>query len=142
MLFRSSVIQIAAHEERFGLEALYDLCRLTRRLVDPLNIGRVIARPFIGKTAQDFTRTGNRKDFAIPPPHGNLLDRAAEAGRAIVSIGKIGDIFSHRNTGAEIKGAGHADLMARTETALKTLPDGGLIFANYLDLDKIGRAHV
>ena len=130
-----SVVQIAAHEETFGLDRLYDLCRLVRGLVDPLNIGRVIARPFVGPGPGAFRRTANRKDFSMPPPDGNLLDRAAEAGRAIVAIGKIGDIFAHRNTGVEIKGAGHADLVEKTLRAMQGLPDGGLLFANYLDLD-------
>ncbi len=130
-----SVLQIAAHEETFGLRRLYDLCRIVRRLVDPLNIGRVIARPFVGPGPGAFKRTPRRKDFAMPPPAGNLLDRAAEAGRAIVSIGKIGDIFAHRNTGREIKGAGHADLVEKTLAAMDELPDGGLLLANYLDLD-------
>lgn len=130
-----SVLQIAAHEEAFGLARLYHLCQIARGLVDPLKIGRVIARPFTGSGPGDFHRTPNRRDLAMPPPMGNLLDRAAEASRAIISIGKIGDIFAHRNTGHEIKGAGHADLMTKTSDALKVLPDGGLLFANYLDLD-------
>ncbi len=130
-----SVIQIAAHEERFGLEALYDLCRITRRLVDPLKIGRVIARPFIGKTAQDFTRTGNRKDFAIPPPHNTILDRAADAKRAITSIGKIGDIFTHRNTGREVKANGNQALFDAMLPEIDALPEGGLLFANFVDFD-------
>jgi len=130
-----SVLQIAAHEEAFGLRRLYDFCEATRELVNPLRIGRVIARPFLGGRADDFQRTPNRKDFAMPPPDGNVLDRAAEAGRAIVSIGKIGDIFCHRHTGEEIRGDRHADLFAKLLRALETLPDGGLIFANFLDLD-------
>ena len=130
-----SVLQIAAHEETFGLERLYELCQIVRVLVDPLNIGRVIARPFFGARPGDFRRTPNRKDLAMPPPVSNLFDRAAEAGRSVISIGKIGDIFAHRNTGREIKGAGHADLLQKTSAALKTLPEGGLLFANYLDLD-------
>ena len=130
-----SVLQIAAHEQAFGLERLYDLCRIGRRLCDPLNIGRVIARPFVGAAAKDFVRTANRKDFAVPPPDGNLLQRAARAGRAVVSIGKIGDIFAHRDTGAERKGKsndGNVDLLIE---ALKTTPDGGLIFVNLVDFD-------
>lgn len=130
-----SVLQIAAHVDTFGLGRLYDLCSLTRTLVDPLRVGRVIARPFTGARAGEFRRTPDRKDFAMPPPRGNLLDRAGEAGRAIVSIGKIGDIFGHRNTGVEIKGDRHPDLFAKMLRALATLPDGGLIFANFLDLD-------
>ena len=130
-----SVFQIAAHEEAFGLERLYDVCRIARKLCDPLNVGRVIARPFVGDTATDFVRTSNRKDFAVPPPNGNLLARAAEAGRAIVSIGKIGDIFAHRDTGREIKGKnndGNVDLLI---AALKDTPEGGLIFVNLVDFD-------
>ena len=70
-----SVLQIAAHEEHFGLDRLYALCKTVRGLVDPLKIGRVIARPFIGSPEDGFTRTGNRKDFAIPPPQETILDR-------------------------------------------------------------------
>ena len=130
-----SVLQIAAHEESFGLERLYDLCRLARDLCDPLKIGRIIARPFIGQAPGAFKRTPRRKDFAMPPAAGNLLDRAAEARRSVISIGKIGDIFAHRNTGEEIKGAGDMDLFDKTLEAFDRLPDGGLLFANYLDLD-------
>ncbi len=130
-----SVLQIAAHEVAFGLQRLYDLCALTRRLVDPLRIGRVIARPFTGSHPGEFRRTGNRKDFAMPPPQGNLLDRAATARRAVVSIGKIGDIFCHRNTGEEIRGERHPDLFTKMLQAFHSLPDHGLIFANFLDLD-------
>ena len=110
----NSVLQIAAHEQTFGLERLYDLCRITRRLCDPLKIGRVIARPFLGASAKDFARTSNRKDFAMPPPEGNILQRAAHAGRVVVSIGKVGDIFAHRDTGEERKGKnndGNVDLL-------------------------------
>src|SRR5271166_741062 len=77
-----SVLQIAAHEEAFSLDRLYELCRVARKLCDPLKIGRVIARPFIGRTAREFVRTPHRKDFAIPPPDGNILQRAARASRS------------------------------------------------------------
>ncbi|MBV9702445.1 MAG: phosphopentomutase [Methylobacteriaceae bacterium] len=130
-----SVLQIAAHEERFGLMRLYELCRIARRLCDPLRIGRVIARPFVGATAADFVRTANRKDFAVPPPPGTVLERADAAGRKIVTIGKIGDIFAHQHTGEEMKGTGNAQHFAMTLAALAALPDGGLIFANYVDFD-------
>ncbi len=130
-----SVFQIAAHEEAFGLERLYELCRIARRLCDPLNVGRVIARPFVGTSAKDFVRTANRKDFAVPPPNGNVLQRAAEAGRAIVSIGKIGDIFAHRDTGREIKGKSNDGNVDCLISALQDTPDGGLIFVNLVDFD-------
>ncbi len=130
-----SVLQIAAHEEAFGLQRLYDLCIIVRKLCDPLKIGRVIARPFVGTDKSNFKRTQHRKDYAIPPTPDNILDRVAEAGRQMISVGKIGDIFSHRHTGTEIKGAGDMELFDKTLTALDTLPDGGFLFANYVDLD-------
>ena len=130
-----SVFQIAAHEEAFGLERLYELCRIARRLCDPLNVGRVIARPFVGTNAKDFVRTAHRKDFAVPPPDGNLLQRATEAGRAVVSIGKIGDIFAHRDTGREVKGKSNDGNVDCLLSALQDTPDGGLIFVNLVDFD-------
>jgi phosphopentomutase len=130
-----SVFQIAAHEETFGLEHLYDLCQIARRLCDPLRIGRVIARPFVGSQTQGFRRTPHRKDFAMPPPQGTILDRAADAQRDIVSIGKVGDIFAHRSTGRELKGDGNMAHFDMALAALATLADGGLIFANFVDFD-------
>ncbi|MHB2166667.1 phosphopentomutase [Alsobacter sp. R-9] len=130
-----SVLQIAAHEETFGLERLYALCRAVRELVDPLRIGRVIARPFIGDGAKGFVRTGNRKDFAIPPPDGTLLDRAVAAGRDVVTVGKIGDIFSHRSTGREVKTPGNMALFDTMIAEVPRLGDGGLLFANFVDFD-------
>ena len=130
-----SVFQIAAHEEAFGLERLYEVCRIARRLCDPLNIGRVIARPFVGGAAANFTRTANRKDFSIPPLPGNLFERAASAGREIVTVGKIGDIFAHRHTGRELKGKNNGENVDLTLQALRETADGGLIFVNLVDFD-------
>lgn len=130
-----SVLQIAAHEETFGLRRLYDLCNVVRRLVDPLRIGRVIARPFVGTAASGFTRTGNRKDFAMPPPDGTVLARALAAGRDVVSIGKIGDIFCHRSTGREVKTPGNMALFDLMVAETAALADGGLLFANFVDFD-------
>ncbi|HEV7329326.1 MAG TPA: phosphopentomutase [Bosea sp. (in: a-proteobacteria)] len=130
-----SVLQIAAHEEHFGLERLYALCRKVRLLVDPLRIGRVIARPFVGTTETGFTRTGNRKDFAIPPPDETILDRLAAQGRPVVTVGKIGDIFAHRNTGEEIKPFGNAAMWTAALEAFANLPDGGFCFVNLVDFD-------
>jgi phosphopentomutase len=130
-----SVFQIAAHERAFGLERLYALCQVARRLCDPYRIGRVIVRPFVGDAASGFTRTANRKDFATPPPRATLLDRLAEAGRAVVSVGKIGDIFAHRATGREIKAVGNMAMLTAAIGAFRTLPEGGLVFANLVDFD-------
>ena len=130
-----SVIQIAAHEETFGLERLYQVCRIARELTYELNIGRVIARPFIGTEAANFTRTVNRKDYAVLPPSPTLLDCLDLAGRAVVSVGKIGDIFAHSGTGREIKVAGHEALMRISLEAMETLPAGGFIMTNFVDFD-------
>jgi phosphopentomutase len=130
-----SVFQIAAHEESFGLERLYDLCKITRKLVDPLTIGRVIARPFIGNEKDGFTRTANRKDFAIPAPADGLFDRCHQADRAVISVGKIGDIFAHRHTGTEIKVGGNMNLFDAMLPAWRDLADGGFMFANFVDFD-------
>jgi phosphopentomutase len=130
-----SVLQIAAHEEHFGLQRLYDLCKICRKLVDPLMIGRVIARPFLGASKADFKRTPNRKDFAIPPPQGNILDRCKTAGRQVISVGKIGDIFAHRNTGEERKGKSNDEHISMLIESLERLPDGGFMFVNLVDFD-------
>ncbi len=132
-----SVLQIAAHEEAFGLERLLSLCEIARRHVDHLNIGRVIARPFIGDAAGGFTRTANRRDYAVPPPADTLLDVAERAGRGIVTIGKIGDIFARRGTGEVVKGPSNDALIDRTLEAMGRLPEGGLLFANYVDFDTL-----
>jgi phosphopentomutase len=132
-----SVIQIAAHEETFGLDRLYEVCEIARELSYELNIGRVIARPFVGADAGDFTRTGNRKDYSILPPSPTLLDRLTEAGRAVVSIGKIGDIYAHSGTGREIKAVGNEALFEATLAAMTDLEDGGLLLTNFVDFDML-----
>lgn len=130
-----SVLQIAAHEEHFGLDRLYALCKVVRGLVDPLRIGRVIARPFVGSPEDGFTRTGNRKDFAIPPPDETVLDQLTAQGRMVVTVGKIGDIFAHRATGTEIKPFGNAAMLDAALEAWDGLPDGGFCFVNLVDFD-------
>jgi phosphopentomutase len=130
-----SVLQIAAHEEAFGLERLYDLCRRARPLCDRYNIGRVIARPFVGSAETGFTRTGNRKDFSTPPPGDTILDILTEAGRTVITVGKIGDIFAHRATGEEVKPHGNEACLTAALEALGRLPEGGLVFANLVDFD-------
>ena len=130
-----SVLQIAAHEEHFGLQRLYDLCAVVRRLVDPLRIGRVIARPFVGDATQGYRRTGGRKDFAIPPAGETILDRLAAHGRPVITVGKIGDIFAHRATGEEVKPFGNEAMADAVLAAMERLPEGGLCFANLVDFD-------
>ena len=94
-----SVFQIAAHEESFGLDRLYDLCETLAPTLHKMRVGRVIARPFIGE-AGDYTRTPNRHDYAIAPPAPTLCDWVQRAGRSVQAVGKIGDIFSMRGIDA------------------------------------------
>ena len=132
-----SVFQIAAHEGAFGLDRLYRVCEIARELIDPLRIGRVIARPFVGSSPIDFKRTGNRRDYSVPPPAPTLLDVASTAGRDVATIGKIADIFAHSGTGRVFKADGNDALFDRTLEALATLADGGLLFANFIDFDSL-----
>ena len=132
-----SVIQIAAHETVFGLERLYRTCLIARELADPLNIGRIIARPFTGGSPNDFERTTNRRDYAVPPPEATLLDRLEAEGRQVLSIGKIGDIFAHRGTGTEIKASGNDALFEQTLLAADNLRSGGLVITNFIDFDTL-----
>jgi phosphopentomutase len=130
-----SVIQIAAHETHFGLQRLYDVCKIARELTYAMNIGRVIARPFLGETAKTFARTGNRKDYAITPPTPSLLKVLTDAGRDVVSVGKIGDIYAHVGTGREMKVSGNPTLMQTTLDAMDTVKDGGFLMTNFVDFD-------
>ena len=130
-----SVVQIAAHETHFGLERLYELCRIARKLADPLNIGRVIARPFVGESAETFQRTANRKDFATPPPEPTLLDRLEDAGRAVYAVGKIGDIFAHRGITNLRKAPDNMAMFDAALAAIKEAGEGDFVFANFVDFD-------
>jgi phosphopentomutase len=132
-----SVLQIAAHEQAFGLERLYAVCQIARRLVDPLNIGRVIARPFLGTSPDTFERTANRRDYAVTPPNDTVFDRCAADGREVVTVGKIGDIFAHKNTGVVKKANGNMALMDATLCAMDSLSAGGLLFTNFIDFDSL-----
>ena len=131
-----SVFQIAAHETHFGLERLYEICQIAFRLTAPLRIGRVIARPFVGETSSDFKRTGNRRDFAIPPPEPTLLDRAKAAERQVFAIGKISDIFAGHGVTHKIKATGNMALFERTLEALEMAADGAFIMVNFVDFDQ------
>lgn len=130
-----SVFQVAAHEELFGLERLYGLCRVARRLCDPYRIGRVIARPFLGSVESGFHRTANRRDFSVEPPGPTLLDRLTEAGRDVVTVGKLGDIFAHRSTGREVKTKNNLAGLTAIREVMPDLAAGGFVFANLVDFD-------
>jgi len=132
-----SVFQIAVHESAFGLERLYRVCEIARELVDAYQIGRVIARPFIGNHAEDFKRTAHRRDYSTPPPQATLLDVLTEQGGHVISIGKIADIFAHRSTGQILKGDTNMALFDATLAAQRDAPDQSLIFTNFVDFDML-----
>ncbi len=132
-----SVIQIAAHETHFGLQRLYDVCKVARELTYDLKVGRVIARPFLGESAKTYERTGNRKDYAVTPPSPTLLQIASDAGRHVISVGKIGDIYGHVGTGDEVKVFGNAAMMGRVIELIPTLKDGGFLMTNFVDFDTL-----
>ncbi len=130
-----SVMQIAAHEEHFGLERLFALCEAAFELVKPYNIGRVIARPFIGENG-NYKRTSNRHDYAVPPPSATLLDHVKNAGGEVVGLGKISDIFATQGISRVVKGV---DNMALFEALLKVTDEVGdksLTFVNFVDFDQ------
>ncbi len=129
-----SVFQIAAHEQYFGLDRLYAICEIARNLVDKYNIGRVIARPFTGSPGA-FKRTGNRRDYATLPPEPTLLDYLKEDGREVIAIGKVADIYAHQGMTQTIKADGNMALFDATLEAMKTAPDGSLVFTNFVDFD-------
>ncbi len=130
-----SVFQIAAHEDHYGLEALYRHCEIARILVDPLNVGRVIARPFVGNGEVGFTRTGNRRDWAMPPGGETLFDILYGMDRSVIAIGKTADIFAHRGVSENIKANGIDGLFDATIDALNDAAPGSLIFTNFVDFD-------
>ena len=132
-----SVFQICAHEEHFGLERLYEVCKICRKLCDPLRIGRVIARPFTGEKCGEFKRTGNRKDIAVPPPSETLLDLAVSMNRDVFGVGKISDIFAGRNVTKVLKAPENESQFKRTLEAMKEAKDGDFIFTNFIDFDQI-----
>lgn len=129
-----SVFQIAAHEKHFGLQRLYDLCVIARQLVDAYQVGRVIARPFLGESGV-FSRTGNRRDYATLPPAPTLLDKLQQSGRQVIGIGKIADIYAHQGVTESIKADGNMALFDATLTAMRTAGPGSLIFTNFVDFD-------
>ncbi len=131
-----SVFQVAAHEEVIPLWELYKICETAREMLrGPLEVGRVIARPFTGEPGS-FTRTPNRQDYAVPPPRGMLLDQLQDHKVDVFSIGKIFDVFLGRGIGEYEKTKNNTDGMAKTLAALDEF-DAGLIFVNLVDFDQL-----
>lgn len=129
-----SVLQIAAHEEHFGLERLYEVCEAAYELVKPYNIGRVIARPFLGANGK-YKRTSNRHDYAVPPTAPTLLDHVKNAGGEVIALGKISDIFAAQGVTQLIKGADNMALFDRLVEVADTAPSKSLTFVNFVDFD-------
>ncbi len=131
-----SVFQIATHEEVIPLEELYRMCRIARELLDgPDRVARVIARPFIGSPG-NFKRTGNRKDYAVPPPEESLPDKLKAKGLASVSVGKIASIFDYRGFTEKLEAHNNMEGVDQTIASLKSTPEG-LIFTNLVDFDML-----
>lgn len=134
-----SVLQIAAHEGTFGLERLWDLCRTARALLDErgIRIGRVIARPFLGETAADFKRTGNRHDYSLMPGE-TVLNRLQAAGVTTIGVGKISDIFAESGISESHPTKSNAEgmeVIARLWAERREEPH--FIFANLVDFDSL-----
>ncbi|HET6160543.1 MAG TPA: phosphopentomutase [Dongiaceae bacterium] len=132
-----SVFQVAAHEQHFGLDRLYRFCERAKALLEPLNIGRVIARPFVGESPADFRRTAHRRDYTTPPPEETLLDRVSASGAEVWSIGKIADIFAHRGISRKLKADDNNSLFDRTLDAMAEAKNHSLVFANFVDFDML-----
>ena len=130
-----SVFQVAAHEEHFGLDNLYKYCEDVREVLDDMNVGRVIARPFVGNNSQDFERTGNRRDYSVLPPAPTLLDKMAEKGD-VISIGKIADIFAHQGITVKTKATGLPALLDATLSHIDTAKENSIIFTNLVNFDQ------
>lgn len=130
-----SVFQIAAHEEIIPLEELYRACEIARELCDPYKVGRVIARPFIGKPGR-FRRTENRRDYAYKPSEPTVLERLTAAGIPVYAVGKIEDIFAHRGITASAHTGNNRDSREQV-TAWTKEKKHGLIFANFIDFDML-----
>ena len=132
-----SCLQIAGHEKYFGLDRLYQVCEVAYNLVKPYNIGRIIARPFVGEKSGEFVRTKNRKDYAAQPFGETLLDKLKFAGHEVVGIGAINDIYAHRGITQEVHVAGLEDLWNATLQAMRNAAEGSLVFTNFEDFDML-----
>ena len=130
-----SVFQVAAHEEKIPLEELYDACRKARKILrGKYGVGRVIARPYVGTSPENFKRTSNRHDFSLEPPAETMLDAIVNAGQDVLAVGKIYDIFAGRGTTDHVYNKSNADGMGHTADYAKQ-DFQGLCFVNLVDFD-------
>lgn len=131
-----SVFQIACHEETFGLDRLLELCQIAREELEDYNIGRVIARPFIGPGKGQFERTGNRRDLSVEPPAATVLQKLADEKQGeVVSIGKIADIYANCGITKKVKATGIPALFEATLEQIKAAGDNTIVFTNFVDFD-------
>lgn len=131
-----SVFQIAAHEEIIPLDRLYEICEIARDMLrGEHEVGRVIARPFLGRPGS-FYRTENRHDYAVPPPRENLLPLLSDHGLDVVSIGKIASIYDSTGVTQELTAKNNQQSMDQTIAALRD-NTRGLIFSNFVDFDML-----
>lgn len=132
-----SVFQIAAHEEIVPIDRLYEICEIARKILHGEDeVARVIARPFLGKTAADFKRTENRHDYAVPPPGDNLLPLLQNAGLDVVCIGKITSIYDSMGVTEDLAAKNNEQTIDQTINALNA-DSRGLIFSNLVDFDML-----
>ncbi len=132
-----SVFQIAAHEEIVPIDRLYEMCEIARKILHGDDeVARVIARPFLGSNAEDFKRTENRHDYAVPPPNGNLLPELKSAGFDVVCIGKIASIYDGLGVTQDLVAKNNDQTMDQTINALRS-ESSGLIFSNLVDFDML-----
>lgn len=130
-----SVFQIAAHEDIVPVEELYRYCEIARELCkDEFGVGRVIARPFEGEAP--FKRTSRRHDYSLVPPATTMLDQLLEAGKEVIAVGKINDIFAGKGIGSMVRTAGNAEGIERTIEYTKQDFEG-LCFVNLVDFDML-----
>ena len=132
-----SVFQVAANEELVPVHELYRYCEIAREMLKgEYGVGRVIARPFLGHTADTFYRTTNRHDLSLKPPRKTMLDLLKDAGRDVIAVGKIFDIFDGEGVTEKIKTTGNTNGIAFTK-ALQTRDFEGLAFVNLVDFDML-----
>ncbi|MGZ8868441.1 MAG: phosphopentomutase [Thermoanaerobaculia bacterium] len=130
-----SVFQVAAHEEVIPVEELWRICAIARELMrGEHNIGRIIARPFVGPGKGQFKRTANRKDFSVRPTGMTVVERVHNAGKQVIGLGKIADIFDRVGIGAEIRTESNSDGMKKTIGLIRE-SEAEFIFTNLVDFD-------
>ena len=132
-----SVLQIAAHEQDFGLDRLYKTCKIAADIFKDLRVQRIIARPFLGKHKEGFYRTKNRKDFILPPPIETLCDKVLKSGKKCFGIGKIADILGHRGISESVSGMSDEKLFDEMLNIIAKADVGDLIFANFVEFDTL-----